>query len=396
MIALMEVGVESQSDAEEVARPRELAVINAVAEALNSTTDVRRALEQTLSLVADLLGLRTGWVWLVDPDTGQFYSAAVQNLPLYLREPVQMTGKPCWCIQTFQRGKLTPKNINVLECSRLRSAVEAHREDMTEGLRYHATIPLYFREQPLGIMNVTSPSWRELSSEELQILSTVAYQTGIAIERSRLAAAETRAARAEERAQIAREIHDTLAQGLTGVGLQLEGALRALDSDTERARDRLQRALTMNRETLEEARRSVLDLRSEPLPSPLPESIASLGRRVTAETGIRVHVSETEVPPLAERIERELYRIAQEALVNAQRHSGAGEVDVQIRATNGILELVVRDDGHGFKPAATPGRFGLVGMRERAHLLDGTLTIRSAPGHGTTVRVRVPIEGHRA
>ena len=71
---------------------RELGILNAVAEALNSSPDVRQALERTLELVADLLGLRTGWVWLLDPETEQFYSAAGANLPPYLQEPVRMAG----------------------------------------------------------------------------------------------------------------------------------------------------------------------------------------------------------------------------------------------------------------------------------------------------------------
>src|ERR671929_1391766 len=101
-------------------RTRELNILYAVAEALNSAPDVRQALQRTLALVADLLGLRTGWVWLLDPDTERFYSAAVQNLPPYLQEPVRMTGRPCWCIESFQEGALTPRNVDVMECSRLR------------------------------------------------------------------------------------------------------------------------------------------------------------------------------------------------------------------------------------------------------------------------------------
>ena len=76
-----------------IQRTHELGVLNAIAEALNSSADVQQALERTLGLVADLLGLRTGWVWLLDPETGQFYDAAAQQLPPYLQEPVRMTGR---------------------------------------------------------------------------------------------------------------------------------------------------------------------------------------------------------------------------------------------------------------------------------------------------------------
>ena len=83
---------------------RELATLNAIAEALNSTADVRQALERMLALVADLLGLRTGWVWLLDRETDQFYLAAARDLPPYLQEPVRMSGHWCVCTDLFRRG----------------------------------------------------------------------------------------------------------------------------------------------------------------------------------------------------------------------------------------------------------------------------------------------------
>src|SRR5688572_12711514 len=296
-------------------RTRELRVLNAIAEALNSSADVRRALERTLALVAELLGLKTGWVWLLDPETDQFYLAAAQNLPPYLQEPVRMSGRWCLCTDLFRRGALTPTNIDMVECTRLRPAVEAHAPDATLGLRFHASVALYFQERRLGIINVAGPSWRELTREELALLSTIAYQTGIAIERARLAEEGTRLARAEERTRIAREIHDTLAQGLTAIGLDIEGALRHLEGNPERARPRLERALATARESLEEARRSVLDLRAAPLAGrPLAEALAALGRAVTSETGVRVHVQVEGGAALPVRVEGELYRIAQEAL----------------------------------------------------------------------------------
>src|SRR5437868_5440058 len=113
---------------------RELRILNAIAEALNSTVDVQEALARTLALVAEFLGLRAGWVWLLDGETGQFYCATVQNLPPFLQEPVRMSGNPCWCIKGFQKGKLTPTNINLIECSRLAPAVQANDTQATHGL----------------------------------------------------------------------------------------------------------------------------------------------------------------------------------------------------------------------------------------------------------------------
>jgi two-component system NarL family sensor kinase len=332
-------------------------------------------------------------VWLLDPETDQFYLAAAKDLPPYLREPLRMSGRWCTCTELFRQGKLTPTNVDVVGCSRLREAVGAHGSDPTLGLRYHASIPLYFRDRPLGIINLTGPSWRQLTADELRLLATIAYQVGIAVERARLAEESARLARAEERTRLAREIHDTLAQGLTAIGLDVEGALRHLSDSPERARERLERALATTRESLEDARRSVLDLRAEALAGrPLGEALAALGRGFASETGVRVDVHADEVVRLPLRAEAELYRIAQEALTNVRKHAGATHVEVTLRGTPAGATLSVRDDGVGFDPSNVGDeRHGLVGMRERARLAGGSMRVTSRPGRGTTVSVRVPI-----
>ncbi|MGZ7031350.1 MAG: histidine kinase, partial [Thermoanaerobaculia bacterium] len=236
---------------------RELEIVGAIADALNSSPTVQGALERTLELVTDLLGLPTGWVWLVDRDSGHMYNAAARNLPPYLQEPVRMTGGWCWCINEFREGSLTPRNIDVMECTRLRPAVRARQTDLTHGLAHHATIPLSFQGKPLGIMNLTAPKMRRLTREELRLLGTIGLQVGVAIERARLAEESAIHARADERTRLVREIHDTLAQGLTALALQIETALRNVGSDPERVRERLEKALATTRTNLDEARRSV-------------------------------------------------------------------------------------------------------------------------------------------
>ena len=379
--------------AESDGHARELVLLNAIAEALNSSADVRQALERTLGLVAELLGLRTGWVWLLDSETEQFYLAAAQNLPPYLQEPIRMSGRWCLCTDLLRQGKLTPTNVDMLECSRLQPAVSARDPSLTEGLRYHASIPLSFRNRRLGIMNIAGPSWRRLEDEELRLLATLAYQVGIAVERARLGEESTRLARAEERTRLAREIHDTLAQSLTAIGLDLEGALRHLEQSPGRARERLERALATTRESLEEARRSVLDLRAAPLAGrPLAEALAALGRAFASETGVQVHVQVEGETRLPLRAEAELFRIAQEALANVRKHARATQAEISLRAGPRDLLLSIQDNGVGFaSSAATEGQHGLLGMRERAVLLGGRLRLSSRPGRGVKVSLRVPL-----
>lgn len=375
---------------------RELKILNAVSEALNSSPDVREALERSLGLVADILGLRTGWVWLLDQDTNHFYDAAERELPPYLQERVRMAGRRrCWCIDGFRAGQLTSTNIDVIECSRLEPAFRSKSADLAAGLRYHASIPLYFQDKPLGIMNVTGPEWRKLTPEELRLLSTIAYQVGIAIERARLAENATRLARAEERTRLAREIHDTLAQGLTAIALNIESAMHRLDKNPEQARERLEQALAMARENLEEARRSVLDLRSASRleGKPLAEALAGLARSFTSDTGVPVTVETKGVDGLSLRTESELFRIAQEALTNVRKHAHAHRVQIGLRQRGPQLTLSVKDDGVGFSGRASRSdSHGLIGMRERAKLLGGRLQVSSKSGAGTRIVARVPVE----
>src|SRR5881409_3437875 len=113
--------------------------------------------------MADLLGVETGWVWLRDPASDRFYSAAVQGLPPYLQEPVRMTGRSCWCLELFRSGRLTARNIDVVECSRLAPGVKSGRPELTQGLRCHASVPIYAGDRPLGVMNLATHGWRRLS-----------------------------------------------------------------------------------------------------------------------------------------------------------------------------------------------------------------------------------------
>ncbi len=378
-------------------RNRELSVLNAIARELNRTVDLGEALDFALAQVAELLGLRTGWIWLMGeaPSASpQPYLAATQNLPPVLADdPRRMDGSGyCYCLDTYKKGDLEgAANVNVLTCSRLDGLV-----DGTDGLRYHASIPLYAGEKKLGVMNVASPGWRSLSPEELQLLYTIGDLLSIAVERARLFAGSARLGALEERNRLAREIHDTLAQGLTATALQIESADALLDADpaADRARAALERALYLTRSNLEEARRSVLDLRAAPLEGrPLSEALADLANRWETETGIATRYKAVNGGrPLPPNVEVGLYRVGQEALNNVARHAGATRADVRLVLTPEEARLAIEDDGHGFDPSAVPtGRHGIVGMRERAQVLGGDLSV-SGGTEGTRIEATVPLE----
>jgi len=365
-------------------------VLKEVAEALNSAPTEERVASEALIRMTDLLGVETGWVWLRDPASDRFYSAAVQNLPPYLQEPVRMTGRSCWCLELFRSGQLTARNIDVVECSRLAPAWSQPAN--TQGLRCHASVPLYAGDRPLGIMNLAMVGWRRLTRQELDLLTTIADQVGVAIERARLGERSIERARADERSRIARDVHDTLAQGFTAVALHIEAGLSQL-APRDQARPPLKRALEVAHQSLDEARRSIRTLRTSAIENrPLAEALAALSRQVTADTGIRVHLDTGDAGSLPAATESELFRIASEALTNVRKHAGARDVSVQLERARGRVRLIVSDEGVGFRLRGARRRgFGLVGIEDRARLAGGRATIKSTPGGGTVVTVTVPL-----
>jgi two-component system NarL family sensor kinase len=249
----------------------------------------------------------------------------------------------------------------------------------------------------LGVLNVASTDWQQLSPEDLRLLYTVGDLLSIAIERARLFARRAELGAVEERNRLAREIHDTLAQGLAGIALQLETADALLEnnSDPQRARLAVNQALSLARENLEEARRSVLDLRAAPLEGhTLGEALEALSEMTSSQNKIQVAYQVTgSNQPLPARVEVGLYRMAQEALSNVVRHANADQAVLRLTITPTQAELVIEDDGRGFDPLQlAEGHFGLIGLNERARLLGGRLNLNSSPGQGTRLTARVPLK----
>jgi two-component system NarL family sensor kinase len=241
-------------------------------------------------------------------------------------------------------------------------------------------------------MNLAMRGWRRLTRQELDLLTTIANQVGIAIERARLGEQSIEHARADERSRIARDVHDTLAQGFTAIALQVEAALAQLEP-RDRARRSLERALDVAREGLEETRRSIGALRASPLENrSLVDALGTLSRRFTADTGVLVRMELSDVGALPEAVESELYRIASEALSNVHKHAGASEASIRLERIRGSVRLTIVDSGRGFRLRGARSRgFGLVGIDDRARVVGGRADIRSVPGRGTTVTVTVPV-----
>jgi signal transduction histidine kinase len=201
----------------------------------------------------------------------------------------------------------------------------------------------------------------------------------------------------DERQRMAREIHDTIAQGLTGIITQLEAADHAKDRPVDRDRH-IETAKRLARDSLAEARRSVEASMPAALETgTLPDALEVVAREWSELSGIPVDVTVTgEVTSLHPEIEVALLRVAQEALTNVAKHAGATRAGLTLSFIGDDVTLDVRDDGVGFAPAergaaTTDGSgFGLTGMRQRVARVAGSLAIESEPGGGTAISARVP------
>jgi len=230
----------------------------------------------------------------------------------------------------------------------------------------------------------------ELRSVEGQALAHAFNAMLDRLENARHEAARTAlAAQESERLRVARELHDEIGQTLTAVTIQAE---RAAHGDSELAQE-LRAVAAGVRESLDEVRRIARELRPEALDDlGLVNALIALCSRIGAQGGPRIERDfQAKLPPLSPDVELVIYRVAQESLTNALRHSGARNAKVSLTADAEFVALTVTDDGKGLPTPLPPGTAGMTGMRERALLVGGMLSVASSPEDGTEVRLMIPI-----
>lgn len=277
----------------------------------------------------------------------------------------------------FGGGHFTPTSGSLLRLA----ALAATNLAISGGLTYFGYLTAeqnQQRKQMIAELNEANRRLAESVAQNAELhtrLMAQARETGILDERSRLA----------------REIHDTIAQGLAGVVTQLEAAAGA---GGDRHQRHLETARSLARESLAEARRSVAALAPGPLADArLPDAIAELAKAWTTTTGVPAAAETSgEARPLLPELEVALLRVAQEALANVGKHADASRVGLTLTYMDDVVVLDVRDDGLGFDPSSRAGSgFGLDVMQQRVRRVSGTLTIESAPGEGTAVSASVPM-----
>ena len=373
-------------------RTQELATLNAVAAVVSQSLNLGRILEDALGKIIPELGFAAGAAFVLpDTDSGDGVLRLVTSLnlsadvsaalavrvPEVLERRLRVPGRQA---QALALDVLASGDaLNALEKAGWRSAVE---------------IPLTAKGTVFGALVLFAADEMELTPEHLASLSGLGNQIGMAVDNARLYAQAEESAAAMERNRLARDLHDAVSQTLFSASLIAEVLPRIYERDPQQGRERLEELRQLTRGALAEMRTLLLELRPSALAEAnLPDLLQQLGEAVGGRSRIPIDVHVDTAIAIPVEVGVALYRIAQEALNNVAKHSGATHASVLLRdcggdgRERGALELVVADDGCGFDPkAARSGSLGLGIMAERVESIGARLELRSRPGEGTRVR----------
>jgi nitrate/nitrite-specific signal transduction histidine kinase len=387
----------AERTAQERQRAEQLRTVNEVSRKISSIVKLDELLPYVGNLLRETFHYYNVNIYLLEPSSS---TLALKALCLSGQKSVIPVGVPLevdeesivgWVAQT---GEPILAN-DVSENPRYR-AVEALRDTRSE-----LAVPVKMGNNVIGVLDIESTDVDAFGEADLYTAQTLADQLAVAIDNARLYDETRQMAVMEERNRMAREIHDTLAQGFSGIILQLEAAEQALGSDLPALQRHLNQARTLARKSLAEARRSVWNLRPQALEQrPLAEAIKQEVDRFSQSTGVNVKFNILgDRRDLSPELEAGILRIFQESMTNVRKHAKATAVEVNLTFSESAAELDVRDNGIGFKPKISSDgdkgvkkrdTFGLISMRERARGLGGTFEVQSQRGKGTLVKIVIP------
>jgi PAS domain S-box-containing protein len=349
---------------------------------------------EILRTIAQHLRAHRVMLWLREQndDSLRLHTVILNDKPIVTDEtdhPFVRTSSS-WKQIPFLTGMLATKSTAVCEDveddSRLTS--EWRKYLTSRNTKRLVSVPMFLAGEFRGFISIHHSEAGTYRPDEIELAQSLAQHVMMAVHGQQVAEQERQAAILKERARLARDVHDTLAQGFTGVILQMEAAEEALfDENPDAAVQRVRRAREIARESLGEARRSVHALRPQALDkSGFAEALQSMLKNTTVGTSLRTSFCwEGEPMILPANVEETLLRIGQEALSNALKHAHPTEFHIRLCFKSDAVRLEFFDNGKGFVVGQTNGGVGLLGMKERAEQIGATLTISSEPGKGTKV-----------
>lgn len=379
-------------------RTHELATLNTIAEVVSRSLDLREIMGAALLKALEVMRMDNGTAYsLQDSDDSDEDKLLIPTARYGLSDEfAQRVGS--------RRVRGTAIQIAAQKQQPLVWSVDNYPDPalgellQLEGVRQVINVPLFAKGKFVGIMNLGTRHERVVTPEELTLLGAIGHQVAIAVENAHLYDRAEQSAALAERTRLARELHDSVTQQLYSVTLYAEAAQLLLTSgDHATAAGHLRELRDTAREALGEMRLLIFELRPLALEKQgLAEALQERLETVEARGGIKPDLRVQGAEQLSRKVQQEFYHIAREALNNVVKHAHAHHVRVALIASFAETCLEIADDGAGFDPAALPSHgLGLVGIKERVQRIGGTLEIVSAPGQGTTVRVRISGEPNR-
>ena len=372
-------------------------VLKSTLDALAMESAPERLVGHMLRTITVQFGAHSSSVWRRDEPTGMIgFEFAFEDGRVVTKTDARFVGMDLWLPmeefwpwpEVFRTGK-----PSVIEDIRTVPPFPLRDRLLPLGIITVLLVPMSIAGRLEGAIGLRFTQKRLFRAEEIELAQALANQAMLAMHLSRLSAESREAAVIAERNRMARDIHDTLAQGFTGVIVQLEAAADATSKGfMKEADEHLGRAADLARESLKEARRSVRAIRPLALENKdLCEALDNLIRKMTAGTTLRAKFSLHGQPrPLSAEWEENLLHIGQEVLTNALRHAHATEFHTALVFGPNEVRLELRDNGRGFDPAVKHDGFGLIGIKERVEGMGGRITTQSAIHKGTAVLIIVP------
>ena len=377
-------------------------VLKSTLDALAMESAPDRLLGHMLRTITEQFGAHSSSVWRRDEPTGMIgFEFAFEDGRVVTKTDPRFAGMDLWLPmedfwpwpEVFRTGKLS-----VIEDIRAVPPFALRDRLLPLGIVTVLLVPMLIAGRLEGAIGLRFTQKRLFRTEEIELAQALANQATLAMHLTRLSAESREAAVIAERNRMARDIHDTLAQGFTGVIVQLEAAADATSKGlANEADEHLGRAADLARESLKEARRSVRALRPLALEDKgLCEALDNLLRKMTAGTTLRATFSlQGDARPLPADWQENFLHIGQEVLTNTLRHARATEFHSELVFGPNEVHLELRDNGRGFDPGIKPDGFGLVGIEERVEGMGGRITIESSIDKGTAVLIIVPLAKSR-
>jgi signal transduction histidine kinase len=377
---------------------RQLALLLRILNALCEQTEPVNFLGKVVAAVAEEFAAHSAYLCLHCEDQNVFRLAE-----WYVREDLARVQGPATLSARIPRtapaGPLWQELLRTTKPLLIANAVKDTRVPfrdllLADGLNDLLLIPLLSAKKPLGLIGILGAGLEFYKSAKIEMAQELGRQVVVALQLASFVDNTRQDAVLQERSRVARDFHDTLAQGITGILLQMNLAEGAIVQNQPEALRHIVRAQELARGCLGEARHLVYSLQPRCLKEHcLASALQQLTAEITSDTALQVEFRvQCAVPDLFPAMEAELLHISQEALTNILKHAGSAKVRIELTSDPQMVRLSIQDDGRGFDLSArTPTQgFGLAGMRERASKIGGRLEIRSELGCGTQIQVVVP------